>query len=81
MSMDYGKVPPNAVELEEAVLGAALIERDGLNAIVGLLSPESFYKPEHAQIYGAIVDLFNADAPVDIITVINALKKSGRLVS
>lgn len=81
MSMDIGKVPPNAVDLEEAVLGAALIEREGLNAIVGLLSPDSFYKPEHAQIYAAIVDLFNADAPVDIITVINALKKSGRLES
>ena len=75
----HGKLPPNAVELEEAVLGAALLERDGLNAIVGILSADSFYRLEHQEIYRAITDLFNADAPVDIMTVVSALKKSGKL--
>lgn len=76
---EHGKVPPNAVDLEDAVLGAAMLERDGLNAIIDILTPDSFYKLEHQEIFRAIIDLFNANAPIDIITVTQELRKSGKL--
>lgn len=77
--MEHGKVPPNAVDLEDAVLGAAMLERDGLNAIIDILTPESFYKLEHQRIFRAITDLFNENHPIDISTVSTQLKKTGLL--
>ncbi|MEM9390298.1 MAG: DnaB-like helicase N-terminal domain-containing protein, partial [Bacteroidota bacterium] len=74
-----GKIPPQAIELEEAVLGALMLEKDALSTVIDILKPESFYKDAHVEIYRAIVDLFNNSEPVDMRTVANQLRKNGTL--
>ncbi len=75
----FGKVPPQARDLEEAVLGAVMLEKDALPAIVDFLKPEGFYVEANQIIYKAIVKLFNDSQPIDILTVAEALRKSGEL--
>lgn len=77
--LEQGKVPPNASDLEEAVLGALMLESDALNDVVEILKPESFYRIEHQKIFEAITDLFSKSEPIDILTVTNWLKKEGSL--
>ena len=74
-----GKLQPQAIELEEAVLGAIMLEREALTTVIDILQPRSFYKDAHQKIFQAIRDLFNASEPVDILTVTNQLKKTGEL--
>lgn len=74
-----GKVPPQALELEEAVLGALMLEKDALSAIADILKPEVFYKDAHRVIYEAIIFLFNDSQPVDLLTVTSQLRKDGTL--
>lgn len=75
----YGKVPPQALDLEEAVLGAMMLNQNALNIIIDQLTTSMFYKESHSKIFGAIQRLFSASAPIDILTVTNELKKSGDL--
>ncbi|EIM78121.1 replicative DNA helicase [Nitritalea halalkaliphila LW7] len=77
--VNTGKIPPQAVELEEAVLGALMLEKDALTEVVDILKPESFYKDAHKAIYTAILDLFSESSPIDLLTVTNQLRKSGQL--
>lgn len=79
LSVQLGKVPPQAVDLEEIVLGALMLEKDALTAVIDILKPESFYKESHAKIYEAIVHLFNKSEPVDLMTVTSQLRKNGTL--
>ena len=74
-----GKLPPQAVEIEETVLGALLLERDSLNDVMGILTPESFYKDAHREIYKSILDLSLDSQPVDMMTVVDKLRKNGTL--
>ena len=74
-----GKMPPQAIDLEETVLGALMLEKYALTAIIDILKPESFYKEPHQEIYRAIVQLFNNAEPIDLRTVVNQLRKSGKL--
>ncbi len=74
-----GKLPPQAVDLEEAVLGALMLERDALTTVIDILKPESFYKDANKEVYQAIVDLFNNSEPVDMLTVANQLRELGKL--
>ena len=72
-----GKLPPQAIDLEEAVLGALMIDNDALSNAIELLKPESFYKYEHQKIFSAIEDLFNSAKKVDILTIVeNSRKKA-----
>jgi replicative DNA helicase len=74
-----GKLPPQALDLEEAVLGALMLEKNALNAVVEFLKPEHFYSDAHKEIYAAIIDLFKASEPVDMRTVVNQLRKNAKL--
>jgi len=74
-----GKLPPQAIEIEEAVLGALMLEKDALSSVVDILKPSSFYKESHIAIYECILSLFNASQPVDLLTVTNQLRKEGKL--
>lgn len=74
-----GKLPPQALDLEEAVLGAMMLENEAVNRVMDVLGPESFYKPEHQNIYSAIKALFNDSQPVDILTVTQYLRKKSLL--
>ncbi len=76
---DFGRVQPQATELEEAVLGALMIEKDAYSQVSEILRPESFYDKRHQMIYGAISDLAMNQKPVDILTVKDQLEKRGEL--
>jgi len=76
---EIGKLPPQAVELEEAVLGALMLEKDALTAVIDILQPKSFYKEAHGRIFGAIQNLFQRSEPIDILTVTQELKRTGEL--
>lgn len=76
---DYGKLPPQAVDLEEAVLGALMLEKDAFTAVSDLLKEEVFYKPNHQKVYHAINELNKIGEPIDILTVTNKLKALGNL--
>lgn len=78
-AVDGGKLPPQAVDLEEAVLGAMMLESHAVNSAIDILSTESFYRDAHQRIYGAIHDLFQKSEPIDILTVTAELKKRGEL--
>jgi replicative DNA helicase len=74
--VDMGKLPPQATELEEAVLGALMLEKDAAIAVLDILQPQSFYKDAHQKIYQAVMDLSMADKPIDMLTVSDELKKT-----
>ena len=76
---EHGKIPPQALDLEEAVLGAMMLENDRLAEVIEVLKPEVFYKESHQIIFSAIQRLFGQNEPVDILTVTEELRKSGEL--
>lgn len=73
-TMVYGKVPPQARELEEAVLGAVMLEKNAFDAVVEILKPECFYVDAHQRIFRAMQGLANRSQPIDILTVVEELK-------
>ena len=75
----FGKVQPQAIPLEEAVLGAAMLEKEGLTKILDILRKNSFYLDAHQLIYAAMLRLFEKSQPVDLLTVTEELKRSGDL--
>jgi replicative DNA helicase len=76
---ELGKIPPQATDLEEAVLGALMLEKNALNDVIDILKPESFYRDTHQKIYAAIQELFQKSQPIDILTVTAELRKRGEL--
>lgn len=69
-----GKMPPQAIEFEEAVLGALLLDRDAMQEIIDTLKPEHFYKEANKRIFEAIMRLYARMAPIDLLTISNELK-------
>ncbi|MPM26787.1 Replicative DNA helicase [bioreactor metagenome] len=78
-AFDHGRVPPQAVELEEVILGALMLEQNALNTVIDIIQPDSFYKEAHRYIFEAIQKLFARSSPIDMLTVIEELKKEGKL--
>ena len=74
-------IPPQAIELEEAVLGALMLEKDAIIEIQGVLTPEAFYKEAHQTIYKAIMDLSMELKPIDLYTVSEKLRQTRKLTS
>ena len=79
INLEKGKIPPQAVDLEEVVLGAMMIDKKGVDEVIDILHPDVFYKDAHKYIYEAIFKLFESSEPVDLLTVSAQLKKEGRL--
>ncbi len=75
----FGKIQPQAIPLEEAVLGALMLDREALPQVMDILRSESFYLESHQHIYKAIIKLFERSNPVDLLTVTEELRKSGDL--
>jgi replicative DNA helicase len=73
-TMVYGKVPPQAKELEEAVLGAIMLEKSAFDTVVEILKPECFYVEGHQRIYRSMQSLAQKSQPIDIFTVVEELK-------
>ena len=77
--MTYSKVPPNSLDAEMAVLGAMLIEKEVIENITEVLQPKHFYSEQHRKIYEAMLELRGRNQPVDVVTLSEELKKTGRL--
>jgi replicative DNA helicase len=73
-TMVYGKVPPQARDLEEAVLGAIMLEKGAFDTVVEILKPECFYVEGHQQIFKSMQGLAQKSQPIDILTVVEELK-------
>lgn len=79
LNVDFGKMPPQAVEIEEAVLGALMLEKDAVIAVIDILKIDAFYKEAHSKIFKVIVDLSTRDQAIDILTVTEELRKRNEL--
>lgn len=77
--MVMGKIQPQATDLEEAVLGALMLEKEALSQVIDILKPEAFYVEANQRIFEAIQALFNASKPVDLLTVTQQLRAMGLL--
>ena len=74
-----GVLPPHNIELEDAILGACMLESDAINVVIGILTPETFYKSSNVLVYTAITELYKTSNPIDILTVCQKLKSLGKL--
>ena len=79
LELAYGHVMPQAPEMEKAVLGALMIDKDAYLEVCDLLRPESFYEPRNQMVYEAIMKLSIEESPVDVLTVTDKLGKMGKL--
>lgn len=78
-ALQLNRPMPQVIDLERAVLGALLIERDSLLVVIDFLQPKSFYTPGHQEIYRAIFELYSESHPVDPITVTRRLREQNKL--
>ena len=78
-SLDAGKLPPQAPEIEQAILGALMLSQKAVAQVVDLLLPETFYVDPHARIYSAISELYAEGIDANILSVTMRLKKKGEL--
>ena len=79
INLEKGKLPPQAIDLEQTVLGAMMIDKKGVDDVIDILHPEAFYKESHQEIYRAIFTLFQNSEPIDLRTVSNQLRKDVKL--
>jgi replicative DNA helicase len=77
--LEKGKLPPQAIDLEEVVLGAMMIDKKGVDEVIDILSPDAFYKEAHQHIFESIYTLFEKSEPVDLLTVSAKLKQEKKL--
>ncbi len=75
----YGHLPPQAVDMEQVVLGALMVDKDAFAVVSELLRPETFYDPRHQKIYQAIQNMNMSEKPVDLLTVTEELRHEGTL--
>lgn len=78
-SLVYGKVPPQATEIEKAILGALMLAKGAIDIAAEYLKPEVFYRSEHQTIYKTIISLNFKNQPIDLLTVGEALNSAGEL--
>lgn len=74
-SLSPEKIPPQSIEVEQAVLGAMLLDKEATGKAVEIIDKDSFYRDDHQKIFSAIVDLYDKNQPVDIITVSDELAR------
>lgn len=79
INLERGKIPPQALDLEEVVLGAMMIDKKGVDEVIDILSPDAFYKEAHQYIFDAILKLFESSEPIDLLTVSSQLRKDEKL--
>ena len=79
LNLELGKLPPQSNELEEAVLGAIMIEKTAIHSVADVLTAESFYNPSHQTIFTSVIELFKDSHPIDLLTITEHLKGKGKL--
>ena len=77
--MDLGKVPPQDIEAEQAVIGSMLTDQDAVSSAIETLKPEDFYREDNKIIYEAILNIYNRAEPIDIITLKAELSSMNKL--
>lgn len=77
--MSNGKLPPQDLEMEQGVLGAILIEKNAILEVVNIITPDTFYREPNKLIYLAVLELFEANHPIELLSVTNKLRKMGKL--
>ncbi len=75
----FGRVPPQSIEAEQSVLGSMLLDKEVIPVVTEILKSEDFYRADHKEIFEAVMDLFDAGEPIDLITVSEQLKLRGTL--
>ena len=76
---EMGNVPPQATEIEEAVLGAMMVNTDSVDQVMDILKPEAFYDLKNRSIFQAMCELFSERSPIDMLTVVEKMKQKGTL--
>lgn len=76
-----GRIPPHSIDAEQSVLGAMILDKEAINEAIEIIRPDDFYKEANGEIYEAILELFNKNDPVDLITLSEELKRRGTLES
>lgn len=79
IDLQKGKLPPQAIDVEEAIIGGLMIDTKSIEVVIETLKPEVFYKEENKVVYEAIFTLYTEKKAIDLLTVSNQLKKSGKL--
>ncbi len=69
------KLPPQNIEAEQSILGSILIDKDAITKVADILTPEDFYQPSHEKIFEIILELYDKNQPIDILTVTSRLKE------
>lgn len=78
-SSEMGNVPPQAVEVEAAVLGGMMVNQDCVDEAIEILNAKSFYDIKHRYIFEAMQELYSERCPIDMLTVVDRLKQKGNL--
>ncbi|MCJ7712791.1 MAG: replicative DNA helicase, partial [Chloroflexi bacterium] len=73
------RLPPQSIEAEQSVLGSILIDRDAIIEVADFLKPEDFYRQAHGRVYAVMIELSERREPVDVVTVAEALERTGDL--
>jgi replicative DNA helicase len=79
MPEDIIKIPPQSIEAEKALLGSLMMDRQGIIKVVDFLRPADFYKTSHGQIYQAMIDIFESQEPIDLLTISQRLEEKSQL--
>lgn len=80
-AIEGGRIPPQAVDVERAVLGAMLIDKEAVAKVLELLDHTSFYSPTHQKLFSAMISLFEKGEPIDSVTAVEELRRRGDLNS
>ena len=73
------KVPPQNLEAEQSVVGGILLENEAISKVLEILLPEDFYRESHRMIFQSMIELFEKNQPIDLITLTNHLKSKSQL--
>lgn len=73
------RVPPNAIEIEKAILGAILLEKDAMGIVSEVLKPDMFYSTANQIVYGAMLELSNKSQPIDLLTITDQLQATRQI--
>lgn len=79
METFLGRIPPQNVEAEQSVLGSMILDKDAISTVSEFIKGEDFYRNDHKEIFDAIIDLYELDKPVDLVTLIERLKQRNSL--
>ncbi|MDK2798786.1 MAG: replicative helicase [Clostridiales bacterium] len=79
MEIPFGQIPPYSLEAEQSVLGAMLLDREAIFIVTEIVKGEDFYRDDHREIFEAMMDLFNQNEPIDLVTLTEQLKLRGTL--